>query len=95
MNVTDPGLAVGSVSWSDAVATDNTGSLSVSPDIASGSNFTVGVTTVTYNTTDPSGNPATCSFTVTISGMENITNKTIHIPELAKEDEKFVCRILK
>ncbi|XP_030830190.1 uncharacterized protein LOC588928 isoform X5 [Strongylocentrotus purpuratus] len=70
VNVTDPGLAVGSVSWSDAVARDNTGSLSVSPDIASGSNFTVGVTTVTYNTTDPSGNPATCSFTVTISDME-------------------------
>ena len=72
MNVTDPGLAVASVSWSDAVAADNTGSLSVSSDIVSGSNFTVGVTTVTYNTTDPSGNPSTCSFTVTISGKMHV-----------------------
>ena len=58
------------MSWSDAVAVDNTGSLSVTSDIASGSNFSVGETTVTYTTSDGSGNTASCSFTVTIIGKE-------------------------
>ncbi|XP_072175625.1 uncharacterized protein [Diadema setosum] len=70
INTTDPALPVAAISWSDAVATDNTGPLNVTSDIVSGSNFSVGVTTVTYSTVDPSGNSATCSFTVTISDKE-------------------------
>ncbi len=35
---------------------------------ASGTNFQVGVTTVTYTATDGSGNSVNCSFTVTVNG---------------------------
>ncbi len=35
--------------------------------LASGSNFPVGTSTINYSATDPSGNIATCSFTVTVN----------------------------
>jgi hypothetical protein len=38
---------------------------------ASGSTFPVGVTTVTHQVTDASGNTASCSFTVTVNDTEN------------------------
>jgi len=37
---------------------------------ASGSNFPIGMTTVTYEATDECGNRATCSFTVTVNPPE-------------------------
>ncbi|MCH4823312.1 HYR domain-containing protein [Gramella lutea] len=40
---------------------------------ASGSNFPKGVTTITYEAEDASGNKATCSFTVTVNDSENPT----------------------
>ena len=38
--------------------------------LASGATFPVGVTTNTFRVTDPSGNTATCSFTITINDSE-------------------------
>jgi hypothetical protein len=40
---------------------------------ASGSTFPVGMTTVTHQVTDASGNTASCSFTVTVTDAENPT----------------------
>ncbi|MDB5232420.1 MAG: hypothetical protein JWN76_3225 [Chitinophagaceae bacterium] len=69
------------VNYSAPVATDN---CSVTTEMIagkeSGSIFPIGVTTVTYRATDPSGNYTDCSFTVTVTGVapviscpENIT----------------------
>ena len=41
--------------------------------LASGSAFPVGTTTNTYRATDPAGNTATCSFTVTVADVEQPT----------------------
>jgi gliding motility-associated-like protein len=54
------------VTWSPAVASDNCTVVSLTSDIASGSTFTLGATTVTYTATDQSGNFVTCTFTVTV-----------------------------
>jgi len=45
----------------------------VSPGLPSGSFFPVGVTTNVFNVSDPSGNTATCSFTVTVLDVQNPT----------------------
>jgi GEVED domain/HYR domain/Lectin C-type domain/Secretion system C-terminal sorting domain len=51
----------------NVTATDNcSATVSVSP--ASGTVFNFGTTTVTATATDPAGNTATCSFTVTVNG---------------------------
>ena len=70
-----------SLSWTMTGATTGTG-LGTVNDLP----FTVGVTTVTYTVTDPDGNSASCSFTVTIldttdpiieiAGCENVTDTT-------------------
>lgn len=41
--------------------------------LPSGSDFPAGVTTQTFSYTDPAGNNATCSFTVTVSGAATVT----------------------
>lgn len=51
--------------WSNPVAQDNC-SANITGTHTSGSVFPLGVTTVTYTATDPSGNQSTCSFTVTV-----------------------------
>ncbi|MEM1119247.1 MAG: HYR domain-containing protein [Bacteroidota bacterium] len=45
---------------------------------ANGSNFPIGITTVTYNATDACGNTATCSFNVTVNSTA--TNLSINCP---------------
>ena len=52
-----------------AAATDNCSAV-VTYDIASGTVFSVGTTTVTATATDPAGNTAQCSFTVTVEDIE-------------------------
>jgi gliding motility-associated-like protein len=56
------------VTWTAPIATDGCGntSLTLSSDIASGTIFQIGTTTVNYTVTDNQGNTATCSFTVTV-----------------------------
>jgi hypothetical protein len=54
------------VTWTAPTATDNCAVTNVSSTYASGATFPVGTTTVTYTAKDASGNPSTCSFTVTV-----------------------------
>jgi hypothetical protein len=54
------------VSWSAPTATDNCSSPTVGTDIASGSVFSVGTTTVTATATDAANNSSSCQFTVTV-----------------------------
>jgi len=58
-------------------STNNTGSPTLSQinGLNSGSNFSIGTTTISYRATDPCGNTKTCSFTVTV----NETPATIDI----------------
>ncbi|MFD2201457.1 HYR domain-containing protein, partial [Shivajiella indica] len=57
------------VSYALPIATDNCGTPSVQliSGPVSGAVFPLGTTTVTYRATDPSGNTADCSFTVTVT----------------------------
>ncbi|MBI1289172.1 MAG: HYR domain-containing protein [Flavobacteriales bacterium] len=58
-----------SVTWAEPTASDNC-SATMTSNFSSGANFPVGTTAVTYNAEDPSGNTASCSFTVTIQPSE-------------------------
>ena len=66
----DSGLDSTSVSWTAASATDDNGSVTVSSDYQSGDTFTIGSTTVTYTATDAAGSQSTCTFTVTVEGLQ-------------------------
>ena len=58
-----------SVAWTDPQGTDNSGqNLTMTCDAESGGQFGIGLTTVTCQAVDPSGNKATCMFTVKIKG---------------------------
>lgn len=58
------------ITWAAAIATDNCLVSSLNSNIASGSVFSPGITTVTYTAVDPSGNSNTCSFTVEVEDMQ-------------------------
>ena len=75
VTVTDPGLSTARVTFAPT-ATDNSGAATVVCNPPSGAAFPFGVTTVNCTATDPSGNPASCSFTVTVNQA---------IPEIAVE----------
>ena len=67
--VNDFGQPTVVVTWSDLLATDNSGqSPTVTCSIGSGSQFGIGETEVTCQAVDPFGNQATCIFTVKIEG---------------------------
>ncbi len=69
---TDPGQCSAVVSYANATATDNcpgVGTPVCTP--ASGSTFPTGTTTVNCTVSDAAGNPASCSFTVTVNDNEN------------------------
>ncbi len=57
------------VTYADPVATDNCSGVSYAliDGPASGTEFPVGITTVTYEATDGAGNTSECSFTVTVN----------------------------
>jgi hypothetical protein len=64
---TNSGSSTAAVNYS-VTATDNQPGVTVSCDTPSGSNFPIGVTTVTCTAVDTSNNKATCSFHVTVAG---------------------------
>ncbi|MCF4100942.1 HYR domain-containing protein [Gillisia sp. M10.2A] len=61
------------VTFADATATDNSGSVTVTQTagLTSGSEFPVGTSTVTFQAEDDLGNTENCSFSITI--VDNIT----------------------
>ena len=61
-----PGQCSTAVNYTVNAADNCSATVSVSP--ASGTVFQVGTTTVNATATDPAGNTATCSFTVTVNG---------------------------
>ena len=66
---TEPGQASATVGFADPRVTDNSGEhLTITCDAESGSQFKIGETNVTCQAEDPSGNLASCSFTVNIEG---------------------------
>ena len=63
------------VRWDEPTAQDNSGVVTLSSRSHSpGQFFLVDTTTVTYEFRDPSGNTASCSFTVTV-----IASKTMYL----------------
>lgn len=73
-DVNDPGICGALTTYTPLNAIDNCGGVIVpvlTAGQASGTIFPVGVTTVTHVATDPTGNTATCSFTVTVTDTEN------------------------
>jgi len=57
------------VNFSDPVTSDNCGVASVVCVPASGSEFSLGTTTVSCTVTDNSGNTASCSFDITVKAV--------------------------
>ncbi|KAK7448538.1 hypothetical protein BaRGS_00040086 [Batillaria attramentaria] len=58
------------VNWADPEVEDNSGSpVQLVSDAKSEQEFPLGVTTVTYTATDPSGNKGSCNFTVTVETL--------------------------
>ena len=56
--------------WTEPTATDNSGMTpTVTQSHQPGDSFPIGMTQVTYTFQDPSGNDATCQFTVTGNGI--------------------------
>ncbi|XP_070547430.1 hyalin-like [Ptychodera flava] len=62
----EPNMRTIQVSWMLPNASDNSGTVRVSGNREPGSNFTTGVTAVSYEAEDPMGNTASCEFTVTV-----------------------------
>ena len=65
---TDGGKPTAIVNWHHPVVTDNSGNVSFTCDAQSGAEFTIGITTVTCEAVDGSGNRAQCHFHVTVKG---------------------------
>jgi gliding motility-associated-like protein len=61
------------VTWQEPTPVDNCTIAAFTPSHNSGDEFSTGVTTVNYMTLDANGNEASCSFTITIEGQNNIT----------------------
>ena len=64
------GTCAATVTWTEPVATDDQGCVTMTSDIASGTSFNVGTTTVTYTATDAQGLVTTSSFTVTVNDTQ-------------------------
>ena len=62
------GSATAVVSWIPPSATDNSGIQTLTTTHEPGSAFPIGLTTVTYTSTDPSGNTMECTFDVNVRG---------------------------
>ena len=60
------------VNWTEPVATDNSGlSPKVTTNYHSPQRFGEGAHVIVYNAMDQSGNKATCTFTVVVTGITN------------------------
>ena len=65
-----PGTCGATATWVAPTATDNCSSVTLTSDFASGFNFPVGPTVVTYTAQDMAGNSQNCSFTITVVDNE-------------------------
>ena len=69
---TEQSKAYAFVSWTDPQVTDNSGQIpTITCDAVSGNQFGIGETGVTCQAVDPTGNQATCTFTVNVKGNDN------------------------
>ncbi|MHC4935791.1 MAG: HYR domain-containing protein, partial [Planctomycetota bacterium] len=66
----DLGVCGAVATWAEPSSTDNCAIATLTADAASGDLFPVGLSTVTYTTTDIHGNSASASFTVTVNDTE-------------------------
>jgi hypothetical protein len=66
----DPDSCSAVVIWTAPTATDNSGSVTMTSNFESGSEFPEGTTTVVYTATDAAGNQVTCSFSVTVNDTQ-------------------------
>ena len=66
--LTDDGKPTAMVEWEDPHASDNSGNVSVTCDPQSGTNFTIGQTSIICEAVDASGNRAQCSVQVIVAG---------------------------
>ena len=66
---TDRGKPTARVTWVDLQAEDNSGDVSVFCVPPSGTHFDIGLTTVTCNAVDGSGNKIACDFHVDVTGI--------------------------
>ena len=66
---TDVGLSTAEITWSEPTASDNSGSVTLTSSHSPGSNFSIGVTVVTYTAIDDSSNTVNSTFSITIQGM--------------------------
>ncbi|MCK7539599.1 MAG: HYR domain-containing protein [Marinilabiliales bacterium] len=69
----DAGVCGAVVTYPNPIGSDNCPGFTVTltGGLASGSLFPVGTTVNTFKVTDASGNTATCSFTVTVTDVED------------------------
>ena len=67
---TTSGLCTGIATWQTPTFFDNCSPATITSTHNSGDVFPIGTTTVSYTVFDPSGNSATCSFTVTVEDTE-------------------------
>ena len=67
-----PGQCNGIATWTNPTASDNCPGATIVGSHTSGSNFSIGNTTVTYTATDATGNNSTCTFVVTVNDNEPI-----------------------
>ncbi|XP_070537270.1 hyalin-like [Ptychodera flava] len=67
----EPGEATVVVNWTQPNATDNSGYVTVTSDYQSGTEFSIGSTSIHYNASDPSGNVDSCQFNVTVPDVVN------------------------
>ena len=66
---TNQNQSYAAVLWTDPQVTDNSGqTTTIACDVESGSQFGIGRTKVICRAVDPTGNQATCTFTVEIIG---------------------------
>ncbi|XP_070569407.1 uncharacterized protein [Ptychodera flava] len=78
VNVHGRAFPCANVSWEHPAAFDNSGKVMYDASAKPGDCFSRGTSEVTYNFTDPSGNQATCSFNVTVRGLEQCSVQLRH-----------------
>ena len=78
------------VTWTDPAVTDNC-TYTLTPDIASGATFNVGVTTVTYSVTDAGGNTDSMSFDVTVTDTQAPTISGMPATDITQGTDAGVC----
>ena len=75
----DAGICGAEITWTAPTASDNAAIATFVSTHASGDEFAVGTTTVTYTATDSSGNETTTSFDVTVTDTEKPVIVTLPI----------------